>query len=60
MGLFGSKNQRLMKDVMKKSGATARRGTFTCRECGRRQVITYYGANDSWTCPQCKTRNYCS
>ena len=60
MGLFGNRDQKLLKEVMKKSGTTAKSAMFECKKCGRRQRITYFGPNDSWTCPQCRTRNYCS
>lgn len=60
MGLFKSKNQKLLKEVIKETGVTARKGMFTCKKCGRRQTVTYFGPNDTWTCSQCKTRNYCS
>lgn len=60
MGLFKSKNQKLLEEAFKKSGVTAKKGMFTCKKCGTRQTLTYFGPYDTWTCPKCKTRNYCS
>lgn len=60
MGLFKTKGQRMVEKVIKENGISSNKKMFTCRCCGRRQLITYFGKNDSWTCPQCKTKNYCS
>ncbi len=53
--LFGNKNKKNNKSS---SGISANRKTFRCANCGRPQVVTYYGNNDSWTCPSCKHKNW--
>lgn len=58
MGLFGNSNKKLQKyarDTMMKS---MKSGTFRCRYCGKPKRITYFGSNDSWTCPNCKQKNW--
>lgn len=59
-GLESVSITKVFQEIFKKSGVTAKKGMFTCKKCGTRRTLTYFGPNDTWTCSQCKTRNYCS
>ncbi|MCM1506820.1 MAG: hypothetical protein NC177_06750 [Ruminococcus flavefaciens] len=58
MGLFESKRKKDARKLAESLAESAKQGYFTCF-CGRPQRITYYGSNDTWTCPACGRRNYC-
>lgn len=58
MGLFGNKNEKLLRDVMKQSNATPQRKTVTCPKCGRKYTATFVGPRDSYTCKDCNYRIY--
>ncbi|MDE6502216.1 MAG: hypothetical protein K2L10_09045 [Ruminococcus sp.] len=58
MGLFESKKKKELRELSERLVSARKEGYFTC-VCGRSQTITYYGNNDTWTCPQCRRRNRC-
>lgn len=58
MGLFDNKKKKQARELATMLASSRREGFFTCI-CGRPQKITYYGNNDTWTCPKCGRRNRC-
>lgn len=56
MGLFGNKNEKLLREVMK--NASPQRKTVRCPKCGKRYTVTFLGPNDSKTC-SCGYKIYC-
>lgn len=57
MGLFGNKNEKIMRDVLKH--ANPQKKTVQCPKCGKRYTVTFLSSNDSKTC-SCGYKIYCS
>ena len=59
MALFESKKDKVIRKLAENLVNSRKEGYFTCYYCNRPQKITYYGNDDTWTCPRCKTKNRC-
>lgn len=58
MGLFGNKNEKILREALKQANVKPQTKTVSCPKCGRRYTATFLGSNDSITCKKCDYRIY--